>query len=88
MRKWEKALVKRDIQVNSSFEAASAAQLVQKASKFKSRISLVAEEKTANAKSIMGIISMDLQGGKTVTIVADGEDEQQALPELETIIGG
>jgi len=81
-------MIKREIQVNSSFEANSAAQLVQKASQFKSRISLVAEEKTANAKSIMGIISMDIQSGNKVTIVADGEDEQQVLPELETIIGG
>ena len=81
-------MIERAIQVNSSFEATSAAQLVQKASQFKSRISLVAEEKTANAKSIMGIISMDLQQGNTVKIIADGEDEQQVLPELETIIGG
>jgi len=79
-------LIKKVIQVNSSFEAAFAAQMVQKASQFKSRISLVAAEKTANAKSIMGIISMNLQKGNTVTIVIDGEDEQQALPELEAIL--
>lgn len=41
------------------------------------------EEKTANAKSIMGIISLNLQGGQTVKIVADGEDEQKAIPEME-----
>ena len=81
-------MIEKAIQVNSFIEANFAAQIVQKASQFKSRISLVAEEKTANAKSIMGIISMNLQSGSTVTIKADGEDEQQVLQELETIIGG
>jgi phosphotransferase system HPr (HPr) family protein len=70
------------------FEAASAAKLVQSASQFTSRISLVADEKTANAKSIMGIISMELSSGSTVTIVADGEDEAVAVPTLEGILGG
>jgi len=80
-------MVERSVLINASFDAESAAKLVQKANRFKSRISLVAEEKTANAKSIMGIISMDLQGGNAVTIVADGEDEHHALPELGNIIG-
>jgi len=78
-------LIERSIQVQSIFEPNTAALLVQKASQFKSRISLVAEEKTANAKSIMGIISLNL-GGNTVKLVADGEDEQQVLPELELIL--
>ena len=76
------------MQVNTSLETASAAaaQIVQAASRHKSRISLVSEEKTANAKSIMGIISLDLQNGNTVRIVADGEDEQLVMPELEHIL--
>ena len=78
----------RTITVNTSFDSAAAAQIVQQASRFKSRISLVAAEKTANAKSIMGIISMELKGGSTLTIIADGEDEQSALSELENILGG
>jgi phosphotransferase system HPr (HPr) family protein len=76
-------LIERSIRVNSLFEPREAALLVQTASKFNSRISLMHEEKTANAKSIMGIISLNLQGGQTVKIVADGEDEQKAIPEME-----
>jgi len=76
-------MIERSIQVSPDFEVAT---LVNKANQFKSRISLVADEKTANAKSIMGIISMDLQNGGTITIMADGEDEQQVLPELESIL--
>jgi len=79
-------MIKRAVEVNAFFEPAAAALMVQTASKFQSRISLNMQEKTANAKSIMGIISLDLQSGNTVTIIADGEDEQQAIPALEDFL--
>jgi len=79
-------LIERKIQVRSIFEPCEAALLVQEASKFNSRISLIHEEKTANAKSIMGIISLDIRGGQTVNIIADGEDEQNALPVMEQFL--
>jgi len=81
-------LLERSIKVSPSFEASSAAFLVQTASKFRSHVSLVLAEKTANAKSIMGIISLDLKSDDIVKIIADGEDEQQIVPELEKILGG
>ena len=79
-------MVEQSITVGSSFESRVVAQLVQKASQFQSHISLVLEEKTANAKSIMGIISLNLQNGSRVAIVAKGDDAQQAVAELEHII--
>ena len=79
-------MVERVLKVGISFESTTVAKLVQKASQFKSHISLVVEEKTANAKSIMGIISLNLQTGHTVTIIANGEDEMEVLSELESII--
>jgi phosphotransferase system HPr (HPr) family protein len=85
-RKEAKKLIERRVQVNSLFEPREAALLVQTASKFNSRILLMLEEKTANAKSIMGIISLNLQGGQTIKIVAEGEDEQKALPVMEQFL--
>jgi len=76
-------LIEQSVNVSSFFEPGAAALLVQAASKFSCHISLRVEEKTANAKSIMGIISLGLKGGQAVTIIADGSDEQQAVPELE-----
>jgi len=78
-------LIENTIKVGPSFESKAIAELVQKASQFKCHISLVVDEKTANAKSIMGIISLNLQSGNTVKIVAIGEDEQQVLPALKPI---
>ena len=79
-------MIEQSIKLNTPFEAAAAAQLVQTATRFKSRVSLVSEEKTANAKSIMGLISLDLDGGSTVKIIADGEDEQEVIPEIKNIL--
>ena len=71
------------VRVKSFFEPSAVALLVQTASKFKSRISLVLDEKTASAKSIMGIISLNMQEGQTIKIVAEGEDAHEAVPVLE-----
>ena len=76
------------IQVGSFFEPSAVAMLVQTASKFESRISLVLDEKTANAKSIMGIISLNMQEGQTIKIVAEGEDASEAASELEQFFSG
>ena len=81
-------MVEMAIKLSPSFESASVAQLVNVASRYKSRVSLVADEKTANAKSLMGIISLEMQSGNTVKLVADGEDEQSVLPEIEHILSG
>jgi len=78
--------MERAIKVGPSFESKVVAELVQKATQFRSHVSLVLEEKTANAKSIMGIISLNLQNGNDVKIIASGDDQKQAVAELEHII--
>ena len=78
--------MEKTVKVNNLFEASTVAMLVQTASKFKSHISLVKDEKTANAKSVMGIISLNMQEGQTIKITAEGEDAHEAVPELERLI--
>ena len=81
-------MVENSVKVNAFFEPSAVAMLVQTASKFESRISLVLDEKTANAKSIMGIISLNMQEGQTVKIVAEGSDAATAVQELEAFFNG
>ena len=76
-------MTERKISLNAHFDPAALALLVQTASQFASHVSLVRDEKTANAKSIMGVIALELQGGQAVKIVTDGTDEQQAAEALE-----
>ena len=88
MRKREIILIESTINLKSVLEPRTAAQLVQLASKYGSRISLRLGEKTANAKSIMGIISMQLTDGSSVTVTADGPDKEAAVKELGDFLSG
>ena len=58
------------------------AVLVQVASQYDSTVHLVTGDKRINAKSIMGMMSMNFETGSEITIVADGADEQQAVEAL------
>jgi len=76
----------KSIKVVSEFETESAAQFVQKASSFESNILLKMDNKTANAKSIMGLISMMLTAGSEVVISATGNDSDKAIEELAAFL--
>lgn len=72
----------KTINVTSSLEARTAALFVQTAGKFVSNIRIKVDNKEANAKSIMGIISLGILEGNTITISADGADEEKAITEI------
>ena len=58
------------------------AVLVQIASQYQSQIHLVTGQAKVNAKSIMGMMSMNFENGSELTIVADGADEEAAVNAL------
>lgn len=64
------------------------AMFVQVASRFDSKIYLELEDKKINAKSIMGMMSLGLDMGEEVTVVADGTDEQDAVDSIEKYLSG
>lgn len=76
------------IQLVNGLEARPVAVLVQKASMFDSKIYIEAEGKKVNAKSIMGMMSLGLNTGEQVTVIAEGEDEAAAVENLENYISG
>lgn len=76
------------IQLANGLEARPVAVLVQKASMFDSKIYLETEGKKVNAKSIMGMMSLGLNMGNEVTVVADGSDEAAAVEALEKFLSG
>ena len=71
------------INIPSGLEARPVALLVQVASQYECSIYVVSEEKRINAKSIMGMMSMGISTGETVTVEASGPDEQQAMENIE-----
>lgn len=76
------------IQLANGLEARPVAVLVQKASMFDSKIYIEAEGKKVNAKSIMGMMSLGLNAGEEVTVIAEGTDESAAVESLENYISG
>lgn len=62
------------------------AEIVQIASQFRSEILLEYDKYRINAKSIMGIIAFNPSAGMTVTIAADGNDENDAVDALEKFL--
>ena len=65
-----------------------AALLVQTASSFDSRIHISYLNKSINAKSIMGVMTLPLSDGDEVTITAEGADENKAMKEMAEFFTG
>ncbi|MBS5793469.1 MAG: HPr family phosphocarrier protein [Lachnospirales bacterium] len=76
----------QNLKITASIEAREVALIVQTASKFKSSIKIMLEDKKVNAKSIMGLIALGGLDGKDVTILADGNDEEEAVKELASFL--
>ncbi len=72
-------MVEKKIVMSSSLETNQVALLVQKCNSFKSDINLYVQEKTANAKSIMGVISLGMLDDQEITIAINGQDEESAM---------
>lgn len=66
----------------SGLDSKAAALLVQKVSKFNSSIWLEKGERRANAKSLLGLLSLGVDRQSTINIITDGEDEEIASKEI------
>ena len=71
------------IGIQTGLEARPVAVCVQVASQFQSKIYVEHGNVKVNAKSIMGMMTLGLASGETVTVTADGEDEVQAIDKIE-----
>ena len=56
--------------------------MVQAAGKFNSDINLEFNGKKVNLKSIMGVMSLAIQQGAEIKIIAEGSDEEEAIATL------
>ena len=74
------------VKLKNGLHARPAALFVQEANKFSSDIFVEKDEKKVNAKSSMGIMSLAINTGSDLTIIADGSDEEQAVLSLSVLL--
>lgn len=75
-----------EVKMKTGLQARQAAQFVQEANRYTSDIFLKKEERQVNAKSIMGIMSLAIARNTTITLIAEGIDEEQALDALVSLV--
>ena len=81
-------MISRNITIKNSvgLYARPATFFIQKANTYKSSIWTQKDDRRVNAKSLLGVLSMAISGGSTVTLIADGPDETEALNGLELLV--
>ncbi|MBI4722835.1 MAG: HPr family phosphocarrier protein [Candidatus Stahlbacteria bacterium] len=81
-------MVKCEVSIKNKLgiHARPAASIVKEAGKYKSAIILERDRMKANAKSIMDILIMEADMGTKLTVMADGEDENEAVEAIVKLI--
>ena len=78
----------RDVVITnaSGLHARPATFFIQKANTYKSTIWVEKEDRKVNAKSLLGVLSLGIAKGMTVTLIAEGPDEGDALAGLAALV--
>ncbi len=78
----------KEITISNSvgLHARPATFFIQKANTYKSSIWVEKEDRRVNAKSLLGVLSLGIVKGMTITIIADGPDENQAIEGLCALV--
>ncbi len=81
-------MIQRDVKItnNSGLHARPATFFIQKANTYRSGIWVVKDDRKVSAKSLLGVLSIGIAKGMTITLVADGDDEQTAIDGLVDLI--
>ena len=81
-------MVSRSVKIKNSvgLHARPATFFIQKANSFKSSIWVEKEDCRVNAKSLLGVLSLGIVEGMTITLIADGSDEASAIDGLVALV--
>lgn len=81
-------MIKRDVTItnNIGLHARPATFFIQKANSYKSSVWIEKDDRKISAKSLLGVLSLGIAQGMTVTLIADGQDEKDAVDGLYALI--
>lgn len=71
-----------------ALHARPAATFVKTALRYRSRVTVGVEGKTADAKSILAVLALGATGGTVLRLNADGDDAAEALDALAACVAG
>jgi phosphocarrier protein len=74
------------VRCESGLHNRQATYFVQKANEFNSSIWIESDNRKMNAKSLLGIMSLGIVTGATVTLSAMGPDAEEAVSALEVLL--
>jgi phosphocarrier protein HPr len=77
--------IRLEIRNKVGLHARPAALFVQTASKFRSSVTVRLGDLSANAKSILHVLTLGAGQGSVITVSAEGEDAEQALKALQDL---
>lgn len=77
-----------EVQISNrlGLHARAAARFVHLAHRFKSRVSVSKDGSRVDGKSILGLLTLAAAKGSRLKLVADGEDEDEALAQLAALV--
>ena len=67
---------------DGGLKAQDAALFIRNANEYQSQIRIRLGEKSVNAKSLLGVLSMGVRHGAVLTVTAEGPDEEDAVNAL------
>ncbi len=70
----------------TGIHARPAALFLNVSTKFNSNITVTKKEKSGNAKSLLGLLSLGINKGSEITINAEGDDEKEAVAALVKLV--
>ena len=78
----------RELKITNTLglNASNAHHLVQKANMYKSSIWIETEDRRVNAKSLLGVISLGVKKDMNITLIAEGNDEKEALEGIGNMV--
>ncbi len=74
------------VQNQVGLHARPATFFIQKANEYKSSIWVEKDERKVNAKSLLGVLSLGITKGLTISIIAEGSDEEEAVNNLVSLV--
>ena len=81
-------MTRREVTIQNAvgLHARPATFFIQKANTYKCSIWVEKDERKVNAKSLLGVLSLGIVQGMSVTLLADGADEKEAVEGLAALV--